>query len=104
LAFSPSRLNSGFGLSLFFRLKNQFLEGVVRTLPIFAKGAVYAVAAWLVLVCWTLQSSAQQGGLTVQLDLARMVDESENVVLARVTSVTAEKHPEFENLDTDVIA
>ena len=43
---------------------------------------------------------AQRGGLTVPMNLARMVDESENVVLARVTSVVAEPHPQFPNLDT----
>jgi hypothetical protein len=48
-------------------------------------------------------ASAQQGGMTVPLDLARMVDESENVVLARVTDVKAEKHPQLQNLDTVVV-
>jgi hypothetical protein len=52
---------------------------------------------------WALPAAAQQGALTVQVDLARMVDESENVVLARVTNAVAEKHPQFENLDTVVV-
>jgi hypothetical protein len=43
-----------------------------------------------------MQAAAQQGALTVQVDLVRIVDESENVVLARVTNVVAEKHPQYD--------
>ncbi len=48
-------------------------------------------------------SNAQQSGMSVPMDLARMVDESENIVLGRVTSVKSEKHPDFQNLDTVVV-
>jgi hypothetical protein len=41
--------------------------------------------------------------LTVPVNLARMVDESENVVLARVTALRAEPHPQFQNLNTVVV-
>lgn len=41
--------------------------------------------------------------LTVPMNLARMVDESENVVLARVTGLRAEPHPQFQNLNTVVV-
>jgi len=61
------------------------------------------IAALAILLSWTSPAAAQQGALTVQVDLARMVDESENVVLARVTNAVAEKHPQFENLDTVVV-
>jgi hypothetical protein len=68
------------------------------------KCALVSAAVWLLLLCCSIEASAQRGGLTIQLDLARMVDESENVVLARVTGITAEKHPQLENLDTVVVA
>jgi hypothetical protein len=64
------------------------------------------VSAWVagaILCALAAPARAQQGALTAQVDLARMVDESENVVLARVTSVVAEKHPQFQNLDTVVV-
>ena len=41
--------------------------------------------------------------LTVPMNLARMVDESENVVLARVSALHAEPHPQFQNLNTVVV-
>ena len=46
---------------------------------------------------------AQIAPLTVPMNLARMVDESENVVLARVTAVRAEPHPQYQNLNTIVV-
>jgi hypothetical protein len=63
-----------------------------------------ALAVGLALVWFVGKAPAQQSGLTVQLNLARMVDESENVILAQVISVVAEKHPQLENLDTVVVA
>jgi hypothetical protein len=62
-----------------------------------------ALVAVLAAFFGVVQTSAQHGALTVQVDLARMVDDSENVVLGRVTNVVAEKHPQFENLDTVVV-
>jgi len=47
---------------------------------------------------------AQVSPLSTSMNLARMVDESENIVLARVTRVTAEPHPQFQNLNTVVVA
>src|SRR3954462_15166485 len=41
--------------------------------------------------------------LSVPVNLARMVDESEKIVLARVTGVRAEPHPQFQNLNTVVV-
>jgi hypothetical protein len=71
---------------------------------IFAKPWVRAALAALALCCAAASPiAAQEGALTVQMDLARMVDESENIVLGRVTNVVAEKHPQFENLDTVVV-
>lgn len=68
------------------------------------KTAVWlTLIAGLAMLCGAIRSAAQEGALTVQVDLARMVDESENVVLARVTNVVAEKHPQYENLDTVVV-
>ena len=75
----------------------------MRTFKFVRHAIVVTLVAGLALACSVARAPAQQGGLTVQLDLARMVDEAENVVLARVTSVVAEKHPEFENLDTVVV-
>jgi hypothetical protein len=75
----------------------------MRTFNLVKRVAVITQAAFLALACCVVQAAAQEGALTIQLDLARMVDESENVVLGRVTSVVAEKHPEFENLDTVVV-
>ena len=46
---------------------------------------------------------AQIAPLSVQMNLARLVDESENVVLARVTAVRAEPHPQYQNLNTVVV-
>jgi hypothetical protein len=37
------------------------------------------------------------------MNLARMVDESQNVVLARVAAVRAEPHPQYQNLNTVVV-
>ena len=67
------------------------------------RAVVMTLVAGLALGCLATPARAQQGGLTIQLDLARMVDESENVVLARVMNVVGEKHPQFENLDTVVV-
>ena len=61
------------------------------------------LVAGLAIFCGAIRSAAQEGALTIQVDLARMVDESENVVLARVTNVVAEKHPQYENLDTVLV-
>ena len=43
---------------------------------------------------------AQMTPLSAQMNLARMVDESENIVLARVKAVRAEPHPQYQNLNT----
>jgi hypothetical protein len=67
------------------------------------KSVLLALFAGLAMLWCAAGAAAQEGALTVQVDLARMVDESENVVLARVTNVVAEKHPQFENLDTVVV-
>ena len=67
------------------------------------RSVLLAVFAGAVMLCWAAGAAAQEGGLTIQMDLARMVDESENVVLARVVSAVAEKHPQFENLDTVLV-
>ena len=48
-------------------------------------------------------AAAQQGALTLQLNLAQMVEQSQFVVLGRVTAVKAEPHPQFPNLDTVVV-
>jgi hypothetical protein len=47
---------------------------------------------------------AQVSPLSTFMNLARMVDESENIALARVARVTAEPHPQFQNLNTVVVA
>ena len=46
---------------------------------------------------------AQVSPLSVSMNLARMVDEAENIVLARVSAVRAEPHPQFQNLNTVVV-
>jgi hypothetical protein len=46
---------------------------------------------------------AQVAPLTAPMNLARMVDESQDIVLARVTAVRAEPHPQYQNLQTVVI-
>ena len=83
-------------LSPFCRAPRGFSESISQT----SCFAILVVA--LALAC-SAPALAQQGGMTVPLDLARMVDESENVVLARVTSVKSEKHPDLQNLDTVVV-
>lgn len=65
--------------------------------------SIALLAAGSAFVLLSPPAGAQQGGMSVQLDLARMVDESENIVHARVTDVKAEKHPDFQNLDTVVV-
>jgi hypothetical protein len=46
---------------------------------------------------------AQMTPVAAPMNLARMVQESENIVLARVTAVRAEPHPQFQNLNTVVV-
>lgn len=46
---------------------------------------------------------AQTTPLTVPMNLARMVDESQNVVLAHVAAVRVEPHPQYQNLNTVVV-
>jgi hypothetical protein len=65
--------------------------------------AIFLVVGTAALALFVPPSNAQQGAMTVTMDLARMVDESENIVLGLVTSVKSEKHPDFQNLDTVVV-
>jgi hypothetical protein len=51
----------------------------------------------------TVPVQAQIAPLSSPMNLARLVDESENVVLARVVAVTTEPHPQFQNLNTAVV-
>jgi hypothetical protein len=46
---------------------------------------------------------AQMTPLTTPMNLPSMVDDSENVVRARVTAVRVEPHPQFQNLNTVVV-
>jgi hypothetical protein len=46
---------------------------------------------------------AQVAPLTAPMNLARMVDESQDIVLARVTAVRNEPHPQYQNLNTIVV-
>lgn len=48
-------------------------------------------------------AQAQRGGLLYPRNLAQLVAESERIVVGRVVSARAEKHPEFEHLDTVVV-
>ena len=75
----------------------------MRTFDFVKKFIVATLVAGALLCGLAPRATAQQGALTVQIDLAKMVDEAENVVLGRVTNVVAEKHPQFENLDTVVV-
>jgi hypothetical protein len=72
--------------------------------------AFFRRAAWSILLllaalgCHSAPPArAQIAPLTVPMNLARMVDESENVVLARVTAVRVEPHPQYQNLNTVVV-
>lgn len=85
------------------REKSAVREGALRKFNWVKRAVVMALVAGLALSCFATPARPQQGARTVQLDLARMVDEAENVVLGRVTSVIAEKHPQLENLDTIVV-
>lgn len=46
---------------------------------------------------------AQRGALVVPQNLGELVDEAETIVVGQVVSARAEKHPEFENLNTVVV-
>lgn len=46
---------------------------------------------------------AQRGALVVPQNLAELVDQAQTVVVGRVVSARAEKHPQFENLNTVVV-
>jgi hypothetical protein len=72
----------------------------MKVLALLGRPHVLVFSTVLVLTCFAPPCRTQEGGLTLQMNLARMVDESENVVLGRVLSVVAEKHPDFQNLDT----
>jgi hypothetical protein len=67
------------------------------------KAILLTLVAELAMFCAAIAAGAQQGALTAHVDLAKMVDESQNVVLGRVTNVVAEKHPQYQNLDTVLV-
>ena len=71
----------------------------------FPRRAAFAVLSLLaVLGCRPApQARAQVTPLSLPMNLARMVEESENIVLARVTAVRAEPHPQLQNLNTVVV-
>jgi hypothetical protein len=48
-------------------------------------------------------SRGQASPVAMSMNPAQIVDESENIVLARVTGVRAEPHPRFQNLNTAVV-
>jgi hypothetical protein len=68
-----------------------------------AEAFFFALLLVFIASLYSSPAIAQQGGMSVQLDLARMVDESENVLLGRVVDIKAEKHPDYSNLDTVVV-
>jgi len=93
---SPSR----FSIRGFFRM-----QAPVPRLQLIKRAVAAAVLLPAVLGCSAASTPrAQVSPLTTSLNLARMVDESENIVLARVTRVTAEPHPQLQNLNTVVVA
>jgi hypothetical protein len=67
-------------------------------------GLPLLISLMVLSACLPSQLWAQQGESTAPLNLARIVDQAENVVLARVTGVAAEPHPQFTNLDTVVVS
>jgi hypothetical protein len=83
-------------------VKSNFREAAMRTFAV-RRALLPILVAGLAMFCGAIRAVAQEGALTVQVDLAKMVDESQNVVLARVTNVVVEKHPQYENLDTVVV-
>ncbi len=81
------------------------MQGSVLRLQLIKRAVAAAVLLPAMLGCSAASTPrAQVSPLTTSLNLARMVDESENIVLARVTRVTAEPHPQFQNLNTVVVA
>lgn len=46
---------------------------------------------------------AQRGALVVPQNLAELVDQADTIIVGRVVSARAEKHPQFENLNTVVV-
>ena len=80
-----------------------FPEDFVRTIRVIRWFMSVALLVGLATAVFSPRASAQQGGLTLPMNLAQMVDESEFVVLGRVISAKAEKHPQYQNLDTVVI-
>lgn len=79
--------------------------GPVLRLQLIRRAVAAAVLFPAMLGCLAISTPrAQVSPLTTSMNLARMVDESENIVLARVTRVTAEPHPQFQNLNTVVVA
>lgn len=81
-------------------------HGAVRTRQLPSLRRLLLAVLWLLALFGCRSAApvrAQMTPLTVPMNLARMVDESENVVLARVTAVRAEPHPQFQNLNTIVV-
>jgi len=73
--------------------------------PLIKRGLAAAIVLQAMLGCLADSTPrAQVSPISTSMNLARMVDESENIVLARVTRVTAEPHPQFQNLNTVVVA
>jgi hypothetical protein len=68
-----------------------------------AQAAFFALVLLAAAFLCNAPAAAHEGANSIQMDLARMVDESENIVLARITDVKAEKHPDLSNLDTVVV-
>jgi hypothetical protein len=63
----------------------------------------FVLALLLTLCALPLLHDSTKAQLSVPINLARMVDEAENIVLARVTQVEREKHPQLANVNTVVV-
>jgi hypothetical protein len=76
----------------------------LRRFPSIHRAAVAVLSLVAVFGCHSAPPArAQMTPLTAPMNLARLVDESENVVLARVTAVRVEPHPQYQNLNTVVV-
>jgi len=81
-----------------FAIACAFRPGSVRLLQ---RAALAVLSLAAVLGCRSASPArAQMAPLATSLNLARMVDESENIVRARVIAVRAEPHPQYQNLQT----
>jgi len=72
-----------------------------RTFSCFSPALLFVFVASL--LCLAPRVSAQRGAITIQQNLATLVDEAAVIIRGRIIASRVEPHPEFQNLQTIVI-